>query len=102
METWLSTDYDEPAFEKMTDEEIVQRIFQDLVSNIPTEPRMTMRLCTSHRPTARVRNCTMMARVPESATAGKVAHLRNHLHDGKSDARKRPTQRKMKDFFSKK
>lgn len=34
METCLSTDYDEPTFEKMTDKELVQRVSQDPVSNI--------------------------------------------------------------------
>ena len=38
----------------------------------------------------------------ECATAAKVAHLRNLLHDAKADARKRSAQRKMTDFFTRK
>lgn len=108
METWLSFDNDEPTFEKMSDEEIIQSVSQDPVSDGPTEPAEDDDEIVYEPPptaTEAVKGLEVALRWLESsecATAAKVAHLRNLLHDAKSDARKRSTQTKMTDFFTKK
>lgn len=108
METWLSFDNDEPTFEKMSDEEIIQSVSQDPVSDGPTEPAEDDDEIVYEPPptaTEAVKGLEVALRWLESSectTAAKVAHLRNLLHDAKSDARKRSTQTKMTDFFTKK
>ena len=104
METWLSIDNTEPTFERMTNEEIVQSASRDQVSDVQTKPAEDDDEIVYEPPptaTEAIKGLEVALRWLESsecATAAKVAHLRNLLHDAKSDAQKR----KMTDFFTKK
>ena len=108
MEAWLTVDDDKPTYKMMTDDEIIQSVRQETETNSQTDTlEDDDEIVYDPPPTATeaIKGIEVTLRWLESsecATAAKVAHLRNLLHDAKADARKRSAQRKMTDFFTRK